>query len=139
MAGSNIRPIRSETDYETAVVRISKIVHVAYGTPEADELQVLGTLVEAYENEHHTIGPPDPIEAILIRVEELGKTRKDLETILGGRSRVSEILKRRRHLSLNMVRQLARELKMPADILVQPYRLVRAKKTTRKGQHAHAG
>jgi HTH-type transcriptional regulator/antitoxin HigA len=88
------------------------------GTKAGDELDVLTTLVEAYEVKHHAIYPPDPIEAITFRMDQLGMTRKDLETVLGGRGRVSEILTKKRNLSLEMIRRLHRELHIPLESLI---------------------
>jgi HTH-type transcriptional regulator/antitoxin HigA len=93
------------------------------GTPEGDRLEVLMTLVEAYEDEHHPIPLPDPIEAIKYYMESCNLSRQDLEPIIGSRARVSEILNRRRALSLRMIRNLEAELGIPAEILVQPYNL----------------
>lgn len=133
-----IHPIRSEDDYRRTLSRIDEIIDAPYGSADADELQVLGTLVDVYENEHHPVLPPHPIEAILARMEELGMTRKALETILGGRSRVSEIFNRRRALSLQMIRVLTRRLKVPADVLLTPYRLSQKKTGARRGNRAQA-
>ncbi len=92
------------------------------GSPEGDRLDVLATLVEAYEERRFPIEAPDPIEAIQFRMEQMGLTRKDLEPILGSRARVSEILNRKRPLTLPMIRRLAADLKIPADVLIQERR-----------------
>ena len=113
-----VRPIRNDEDHELAMGRIEALWGAEPGTPEADQLEVLVTLVEAYEAEHHAIGPPDPIEAILFRMEQAGLTRKDLEPYIGSRARVSEILNRRRPLTLAMIRRLRDGLGIPADVLV---------------------
>jgi HTH-type transcriptional regulator/antitoxin HigA len=118
-----IRPIRNEEDYETALEEIEQLWDAAPGTPEADRLEVLVTLVEAYEAEHYPIPAPDPIELILHVMEARGLTRRDLEPYLGSRARVSEVLNRRRPLSLAMIRKLQSGLGLPADALVQPYPL----------------
>jgi HTH-type transcriptional regulator/antitoxin HigA len=118
-----IRPIRNEEDYETALEEIEHLWDAAPGTPEADRLEVLVTLVEAYEAEHYPIPAPDPIELILHVMEARGLTRRDLEPYLGSRARVSEVLNRRRPLSLAMIRKLQSGLGLPADALVQPYPL----------------
>jgi HTH-type transcriptional regulator/antitoxin HigA len=89
------------------------------GTPEGDRLDVLATLIDAYESEHHPIDPPDPIEAIKFRIEQQGLTRKDLEGILGTRTRVAEVLNRRRGLSINMIRRLHEKLGISADVLIR--------------------
>ncbi|MEM7535954.1 MAG: helix-turn-helix domain-containing protein [Chloroflexota bacterium] len=118
-----IRPIRNEEDYETALEEIESLWDAAPNTPEGDRLDVLVMLVEAYEEEHYPIPPPDPIEMILHVMDARGLTRKDMEPYLGSRARVSEILNRRRPLSLEMIRRLQDGLGIPADILVQPYEL----------------
>src|ERR1700747_2624470 len=102
--GTPIRPIRTEEDHEKAVVRIRELINAAPDTPEGDELDILATLVDAYEARHHAIDAPDPITAIEFRMEQEGLTRKDLEPLIGSRARVSEILNRKRNLTLEMVR-----------------------------------
>ena len=102
-----IKPIRTEDDYEAVLARVKEIWNAEPGTAESDELEVLLPLVEAYEEVHNPIDPPpDPIEAIKIRMEDLGLTRKDLEPTIGSRSRVSEVLNRKRPLTLLMIRKL---------------------------------
>jgi len=96
------------------------------GTPKGDRLDVLATLVDAYESEHHPVDPPDPIEAIKFRMEQQGLTRKDLEGILGTRTRVAEVLNRRRGLSINMIRRLHDKLGISAEVLIRPSRAKRA-------------
>ena len=118
-----IRPIRNEEDYETALEEIESLWDAGPSTPEGDRLDVLVMLVEAYEEEHYPIPSPDPIEMILHVMDARGLTRKDMEPYLGSRARVSEILNRRRPLSLEMIRRLQVELGIPADVLVQPYEL----------------
>ena len=120
-----IRPIRNEEDYETALEEIQNLWEAEAGTPDADRLDVLVVLVEAYEAEHYPIPAPDPIEMILHVMDARGLSRQDLEPYLGSRARVSEILNRRRPLSLEMIRKLQAGLGIPADILVQPYELVK--------------
>ena len=117
----NIKPIRSEADYETALKTIDQLWDAAQGSPEADQLDVLVTLVEAYEEKHYPISPPDPIEAILHYMESQGLSEPDLQTYLGADTPVSEVLNRKRALSLDMIRKLHKGLGIPADILVQPY------------------
>ena len=119
----DIKPIRTEADYEAALKEIDSLWGAPYGSPEGDKLDVLVTLVEAYEEKHDPIPPPDPIEAILHYMESQGLSRRDLEPYLGSRARVSEILNRKRPLSLNTIRKLQSELGISADILVQPYKL----------------
>lgn len=118
-----LRPIRNEEDYETALEEIEALWEAEAGTPEADRLDILVMLVEAYEAEQYPIPDPDPIELILHVMDARNLTRKDLEPYLGSRARVSEILNRRRPLSLEMIRKLQSGLGLPADILVQPYEL----------------
>ena len=118
-----LKPIRSEQEYEAALGEIEALWDVAPGTDEADRLDVLVMLVETYEAEHHPILPPDPIELILHVMDARGLTRRDMEQYLGTRARVSEILNRRRPLSLEMIRKLQSDLSLPADILIQPYAL----------------
>jgi HTH-type transcriptional regulator / antitoxin HigA len=118
-----IRPIRNEEDYETALEEIEELWEAEPGTAEADRLEVLVLVVEAYEAEHYPIPLPDPIELILHVMEARGLTRRDLEPYLGSRARVSEVLNRRRPLSLEMIRKLQAGLGLPADVLVQPYPL----------------
>lgn len=113
-----IAPVKSKKDYERALRRIEQLMDAKSGSKAGDELDVLTTLVEAYEAKHYAICPPDPIEAIKFRVDQLGMTRKDLETMLGGRGRVSEILSRKRSLSLEMIRRLHRKLRIPLESLI---------------------
>ena len=114
----DIRPVKTAADYETALAEINKLWGTEPDTPDGDRLDVLIALVEAYETDHHPIAPPDPVEAILFRMEQQGLTRKDLEPILGSRARVSEILNRKRSLSLDMIRKLHRNLHIPLESLV---------------------
>jgi HTH-type transcriptional regulator / antitoxin HigA len=109
-----IAPIRNERDYDAALQEIERLMDAAAGTPEGDHLDVLVTLVEAYEARHWAIDPPDPIDAIKRRLEQRGLPRSYLQTILGGSGRVSEIMNRRRTLSLEMMRRLHEELDIPA-------------------------
>jgi HTH-type transcriptional regulator/antitoxin HigA len=117
----DIRPIRSEADYRAALNEVKRLWTAEPGTPEGDLVEVLSTLIEAYEAQHHPIAAPDPIAAILFMLEQKGLTRRDLEPALGSRGRVSEILNRKRPLTLPMVRALSTLLHIPADVLVQPY------------------
>ncbi len=113
-----ITPIRSKRDYERALSRIEELMDAKPRTKAGDELDVLTTLVEAYEAKHYAVFPPDPIEAIKFRMDQLDMTRKDLEAMLGGRGRVSEILTRKRGLSLEMIRRLHRKLRIPLESLI---------------------
>jgi HTH-type transcriptional regulator/antitoxin HigA len=119
----HIKPIRTEADYQSALEEIERLFDAAPGTPESDRLEILTTLVEAYEDEHYSIPLPDPIEAIKYHMESRGLSRRDMEPYIGNRARVSEILNRKRRLSLNMIRKLEAGLDIPAEILIQPYDL----------------
>ena len=116
-----IRPIKTEADYEAALAEIEELFEAEPGTPEGDRLEVLTTLVEAYEDVHYSIPSPDPVEAIRYYMESRGLVRRDLEPYIGSRARVSEILNRKRPLSLTMIRRLNKELGIPADVLIEPY------------------
>lgn len=118
-----IKPIRTDADYEVALKHIEQLWDSRYGSPDGDKLDILVTLVEAYEEEHHPIPPPDPIEAILHYMENQGLSEDDLEPYVGSRLFVLEVLNRQRSLSLDMIRRLHKGLGIPADILVQPYAL----------------
>ena len=114
------RPIRTETDYEAALSRAGELMTSAPGTAESDELDVLATLIERYEDEQAPMPPADPIDAILFRLEQSGQTTHDLREILGvRRNRVSEILNRKRSLSLDMIRRLSVALDIPAEVLLE--------------------
>ena len=117
----DIRPIRTEADYVAALAEIERLFDAAPSTPEGDRLDVMVTLVEAYEAQHYPIPEPDPIEAIKYTMESRGLSRSDLEPYIGSRARVAEVLNRKRPLSLNMIRRLYAGLGIPADVLVQPY------------------
>ena len=126
---SEVKPIRSEADYEKALTEVERLWGARSGTPEGDRLDVLATLIDAYESAHHPIDPPDPIEAIKFRMEQQGLTRKDLEGILGTRTRVAEVLNRRRGLSINMIRRLHEKLGISAEVLIRPSRTEAATRT----------
>jgi len=117
-----MKPIKTETDDEAALKKIERIFDAAPGTREGDRLDVLTTFVEAYEEKHFRIPLPDPIEAILYYVEIRGLTRRDLERYIGSRARVSEVLNRKRPLTMEMIRNLHKGLGIPAEVLIQPYR-----------------
>ena len=119
-----LRPIKTEDDYDAIIHEIETLFDAAPNTPEGDRLELLTILVDAYESQHDPIAPPDPIAAITYHLESRGLTRHDLEPYLGSRARVSEILNRRRPLTLEMIRKLHSGLGIPADVLIQPYRLV---------------
>ena len=113
-----ISPIKTKRDYERTLRRIEQLMDAKLDTKAGDELDVLTTLVESYEAKHHAICPPDPVEAIKFRMDQLGMTRKDLESLLGGRGRVSEILTKKRSLSLEMIRRLHGKLQIPLESLI---------------------
>jgi len=117
----NIKPIKTQTDYEAALVEIDGLFDAQENTPEGDQLEVLTTLVEAYEDAHYNIPQPDPVEAIIYYMESRGLTRKDLEPYIGTRARVAEIINRKRPLSLSMIQKLHQGLGIPAEALIQPY------------------
>ncbi len=115
----DIKPIRSETDYEAALAEVDRLWGAEPGTPDGDRFEVLFTLVEAYEEYHYPILPPDPVEAIQYYMESRGLDRRDLEKFIGSSGRVSEILSRKRPLTLAMIRRLNKGLGIPAEILIQ--------------------
>jgi HTH-type transcriptional regulator/antitoxin HigA len=119
MTQSSIKPIKTETDYELALERISELMDAAPDTAEADELDVLATLVEVYEEQNHPIDLPDPIAAIKFRMEQSGLSQRDLVPYIGSRSKVSEVLTSKRSLTLNMIRALHEHLHIPAEVLLQ--------------------
>jgi HTH-type transcriptional regulator/antitoxin HigA len=121
MPPTMIRPIKTETDYAEALREAEALWDAEPGTAEGDRLDILATLIEAYEAEHHPIEAPDPIAAILFMMEQKGLRRRDLEPAIGSRGRVSEILTRKRPLTLPMVRALSTLLDIPAGVLVQAY------------------
>ena len=117
----NIKPIKSERDYKAALKRMEQIFDVRPGTKEGDELEILAMLIEKYEDEHYPIEAPDPIEAIKFRMEQMGYKQKDLEEIIGYKGRVSEILNKKRKLTLEMIRKIHHTLNISTDILSQEY------------------
>jgi len=118
-----LKPIKSEQDYRNALVRLDVIFDAPIDSKEGDEAEILSLLIENYENEHYPIEAPDPIEAIKIRMEELNMRQKDLVGIIGGKSRVSEILNRKKKLTVDMIRELERILQISASVLVNNYQL----------------
>jgi HTH-type transcriptional regulator/antitoxin HigA len=120
---AELRPIRSEADYEAALAEAERLWGAEVGTPEGDRLDVLATLIDAYEAKHFPMDLPDPIEAILFRMEQQGLTRKDLEPMIGPRNRVADVLNRKRGLSIEMIRQLHNGLGIAAEVLIRPSRL----------------
>ena len=117
----NITPIKTKKDYKNALKRLEIIFDSEPGTKTGDELEILSILIDKYESEHFPIDLPDPIEAIKFRMEQLGMQQKDLAEVIGFKTRVSEILNRKRKLTLNMVRKLNEYLSIPTDILIQDY------------------
>lgn len=121
----SLRPIKSEEDYRLALKRIEEIFDAKLETKEGDELDILGLMVDDYEKKHFPIEAPDPIEAIKIRMEEMQLKQVDLISEIGGKSQVSEILNRKRRLTVDMIRKLAARLNLSANLLIQDYQLVR--------------
>jgi HTH-type transcriptional regulator/antitoxin HigA len=117
----NIKPIKTEKDYQMALERLEVVFDAKSGSTEGDELELLGILISQYENEHFPIDLPDPIEAIKFRMEQLDYNQNDLARVIGLKSRVSEILNRKRKLSLDMIRKLHEVLHIPTDVLIQAY------------------
>jgi HTH-type transcriptional regulator / antitoxin HigA len=117
----NIKPIRTKKDYEQALERLEVIFDAKKNTDKGDELEILGMLIENYENEKFPINFPDPVEAIKFRMAQLGYNQTDLANIVGLKSRASEILNRKRKLSLEMIRQLHDQLNIPTEVLIQAY------------------
>jgi HTH-type transcriptional regulator / antitoxin HigA len=118
----NIQPIKTEADYTKSLQTVEKLMTAKKDTPEGDKLDVLVTLIEAYEERHHSILPPEPVEAIIHQMESQGLSRKDLIPLIGSRARVSEILNKKRTLSINMIRKLQKGLGISAEILIKPYK-----------------
>jgi HTH-type transcriptional regulator/antitoxin HigA len=118
-----LKPIKSEKDYRNALTRLEIIFDSPIDTKEGDEAEILSLLIENYENEHFPIEAPDPIEAIKIRMEELNMRQKDLVGIIGGKSRVSEIMNRKKRLTVDMIRELEQMLQISASVLVNNYKL----------------
>ena len=114
----DLKPLRSKDDYEEALAEVEALWCAKAGTPEGDRLDILATLIDVYETAHYPMKVPDPVQAIKFRMEQQGLTRKDLEKILGSRTRVSEVLNRRRGLSIEMIRRLHAKLHIPADVLI---------------------
>lgn len=126
MRSTAIRPLRTEDDYLAALKRVERLWDAEPETADGDLADVLTTLIEAYEAKHHPIPAPDPISAILFMMEQKGLTRRDLEPAIGSRGRISEVLTRKRPLTLPMVRALSTLLDIPAEVLVQPYETLSA-------------
>jgi HTH-type transcriptional regulator / antitoxin HigA len=116
-----LKPIKTKKDYMLAIKRLDKIFDAKKGSSEGDELEILSILIEKYEEENFPVGWPDPIEAIKFRMEQLGYRQSDLAKVIGLKSRASEILNKKRKLSLDMIRLIHEKLRIPTDVLVQPY------------------
>jgi HTH-type transcriptional regulator / antitoxin HigA len=119
---AEVKPIRSRPDYEAALEEIDRLCGAKAGTRAGDRLDVLATLIDAYEAEHYPLDPPDPIEAIKFRMEQQGLTRRDLEELIGTRTRIAEVLNRKRGLSIGMIRRLHARLGISAEVLIRPSR-----------------
>src|SRR6202051_5373444 len=117
-----VRPIRTKRDYEAALEEVERLWGAKAGTSDGDRLDVLATLVDAYEAEHYPMDPPDPVEAIKFRMEQQRLTRRDLEEIIGTRTRIAEVLNRKRGLSMGMIRRLHERLGISAKVLTRPSR-----------------
>jgi HTH-type transcriptional regulator / antitoxin HigA len=117
-----VKPIRTKADYKRAMADVERLWGARIGTPDGDRLDVLATLIDAYESEHFPMDPPDPIEAIKFRMESQGLTRKDLEPMIGTRTRVAEVLNRKRNLSIEMIRRLHDRLGISAEVLIRTSR-----------------
>ena len=116
----DVKPIRSPEDYEAALRSLEELWGAPSGTPDGDRLDVLATLIDAYEAEHYLMDPPDPVEAIKFRMEQQGLSRRDLEPMIGTRTRVAEVLNGKRSLSLAMIRRLHERLGISAEVLIRP-------------------
>jgi len=120
-----LKLIKTDVEYHEALNRLEEIFDAKIGTPESDEADILGLLIDEYEKKHYPIDAPDPIEAIKIRMEEMDLKQKDLIGVIGGKSRVSEILNRKKKLTVDMVRSLALRLNLSAQILINDYKLIK--------------
>jgi HTH-type transcriptional regulator/antitoxin HigA len=134
-----VRPIHTEEDYDAALALVDTLMDSEPGTGDGDRLDVLVTLVEAYEARHWAIDAPDPIEAIRVRMEQKGLRQRDLEPMIGSRGRVSEVLSRKRALTLPMIRKLAAGLGLRADILIQESSAIRRSDPRRKSGSSGRG
>ncbi|MBS1732223.1 MAG: helix-turn-helix domain-containing protein [Bacteroidetes bacterium] len=116
-----LKLLKTKKDYQSALNRLEIIFDSKPGTPQGDELEMLGFLIEKYEQDHYPIDFPDPVEAIKFRMEQLGYTQSDLANVVGLKSRASEILSKKRKLTLEMIRNLHNTLRIPTDVLIQTY------------------
>ena len=131
----NIRPIKTQADLKTTLERISQLMDAKPGTARGDELEILSTLAAAYERTHFPISAPDPIDAIRFRMEQMGYAREDLNALVG-KNRASELLNRKRPLSLAMIRRLHEEWGLPTDVLIQPTKLTSKRRPAVRKHHA---
>ncbi len=120
-----IKLLKTDAEYEQALKRLEKIFDAKQGTPESDEADILGMLIDEYEKKHYPIEAPDPIEAIKIRMEEMQLKQADMVEIIGGKSRVSEVLNRKRRLTVNMIRNITKRLNISPNVLINDYKLSR--------------
>ncbi|PRX42857.1 helix-turn-helix domain-containing protein [Salegentibacter salegens] len=120
-----IKPLKNEEDYERALERLEVIFDAPTDSEEGDEAEILSMMIDNYENEHYPIDAPDPIEAIKIRMKEMNLKQKDLVGVIGGKSRVSEILNKKKRLSVDMIRELEKILHISASVLVTNYQLTK--------------
>ncbi len=121
----NLKPIKTAADYKKALKRLEEIFDAKLGSADSDELDILGLMIDDYENKHYPIEAPDPVEAIKIRMEEMHLKQVDLIPEIGGKSRVSEILNKKRRLTIDMIRKLAVRLNLSVNLLITDYQLVR--------------
>ncbi len=132
---TELKPIRTKTDYKAALAEVERLWGTKSGTPKGDRLDVLATLIDAYEARRYPMDPPDPIEAIQFRMEQLGLTRKDLEPLIGTRARVAEVMNRKRSLSIDMIRRLHQHLRMGFALLhpghAHPFPVIATSKATK--------
>jgi len=119
----SIRPLKTDKDYQEALERLEEIFDASKDTPEGDEAEILSLLIDNYENEFYPIEAPDPIEAIKIRMEEMNLKQKDLIGIIGAKSKVSEVLNKKRKLTVEMIRKLSQTLRLSASLLVRDYNI----------------
>ena len=119
----DIKLIKTEEDYQMALDKLDEIFDASEGTPESDQADILALFIDEYENVHYPIEAPDPIEAIKIRMEEMQLKQKDIAEALGGRNRASEILNRKRKLTVDMIRKLSKSLNLSASLLIKDYKL----------------
>ena len=124
----NIKLIKTDADYQKALKRLEEIFDAKIGTPDSDEADILGLMIDEYEKKHFPIEAPDPVEAIKIRMEELQLKQSDLADVLGGENRVSEILNRKRKLTLEMIRNLTKRLNLSPGLLIHDYKIMGQKR-----------